>query len=75
MQARFRKLGFDWHTRLVREGRERHETAKDARALLGHARATTTDAYLRRQAGARVQPTTRETTGKPGQITGKVSDR
>lgn len=61
LQRRFRLLKMGWQIRDLRgKAATDARNSREAQALLGHAAATTTDRYIRRIAGERVQPITRE---------------
>ena len=61
LRRRFDKLGCDWQLRDLRaKAASDSDTSRAAQTLLGHAAATTTDAYIRQRAGERATPIMRK---------------
>lgn len=74
MQRRFANLKTGWQIRDLRaKAASDADTSKHAQALLGHSAATTTDGYIRRRVGEKVQPIERGIAGKPPNIAGSDS--
>jgi integrase len=66
LRKRFDRLGLDWQIRDLRaKAASDSDDARAAQTLLGHAAASTTDGYIRQNAGARARPVNRRITDKP----------